>query len=300
MKKRTLLRAGALLLVPAAFLLAWGWGHPAKVYEGAKRARLRLAGARPAESGGLRGWMRDDCSLEGDCRCVALVHGLGDSYVSWDALLSRRRPGTLIYAFNMPGTDGSQAPADPSGYGIRAQARTLRGALEPLCPRWTVVGNSLGGWISGWLALDWPQGVERLVLVGAAGVDDPSGSAESAARVLASPDVPKVREFMDKAYCRAPKLPEHILREIAARIAARPTKAITDQLSKKELLEKRLKSLRVPTEIVWGECDRILPVPMGETFKRLIPGSKLTVLPACGHIPQKECPDALQKVLFPS
>ena len=48
----------------------------------------------------------------------------------------------------------------------------------------------------------------------------------------------------------------------------------------------------MPTLIVWGEGDKIFPKPYGEAYHRLIKGSRLEVLPACGHIPQVEKADA--------
>jgi pimeloyl-ACP methyl ester carboxylesterase len=198
----------------------------------------------------------------------------------------------------MPGTEGSRPPADPSGYGIRAQARALRSALEPINAHWTIAGNSLGGWIAGWTALDWPQGVERLVLIGAAGVDDPSGSDLSAAQALSHPDVPAMKAFIARVYCHPPALPETALRGAVARLVARPAKTIVEQFRQEDLLDGKLDALSMPTDIIWGQCDKVLPSSMGERYQSLIHGSHLTVLPECGHMPQQECPDALRRVLF--
>ena len=57
-------------------------------------------------------------------------------------------------------------------------------------------------------------------------------------------------------------------------------------------LRKWLHRIDVPTLIVWGDGDKILPEPYGEAYHRLIKGSRLEVLPACGHIPHVEKADA--------
>ena len=56
-------------------------------------------------------------------------------------------------------------------------------------------------------------------------------------------------------------------------------------------LRKWLHRIDVPTLIVWGEGDKLFPAPYGEAYQRLIKGSRLEVVPACGHLPHVEKSD---------
>jgi pimeloyl-ACP methyl ester carboxylesterase len=58
-------------------------------------------------------------------------------------------------------------------------------------------------------------------------------------------------------------------------------------------LAKWLHRIAAPTHIVWGEQDRIFPVAYARAFERLIPNSRVTVIPRCGHVPHVEQPAAL-------
>lgn len=296
-----------LLAAVAAALAAVSLGglrlYPYELFNAWRTAGLRLSGARRVDAGPLKAWERDSCAPGAACRCVALVHGLGDSALTWDKLLRDPRarvPGLRVLAVDMPGTDGSPAPADPSGYAIPAQARALRAALEGRCPRWTVAGNSLGGWTSMTLALDWPAGVSDLVLVDPAGIADPSGRAEESARTLADPTLESLKVFSARARFDHPDLPPAAWRSALAAIKGRPTRATVLALRREDLLDRRLSALKAPTTIVWGDADGIIPPAVGERLKGLIAGARWELVPRCGHLPQQECPEPVARALFPA
>ena len=281
--------AGALVLAPFETHMAL------------RGLALRGGGARRVAAGPLLAYEMNACRPGAPCRCVALVHGMGDSAMTWDKTMLGRGgaaappEGTLLLAVDMPGTDGS-APAED--YGIRAQARVLRSALEGRCSEWTVAGNSLGGWISGWLAVDWPQGVRRLVLVNAAGLSDPSELALKAARVLADPTIPEMKAFNAKAYGKPRVVPERAWPAAVASIRSRPTRAILAALRLEDVLDARLKDVKAETVIVWGEADGVLPAAFAARFARGVRGARVEMIPGCGHLPQQECPESVSRALF--
>ncbi|MFI5347336.1 MAG: alpha/beta fold hydrolase [Elusimicrobiota bacterium] len=290
--------AGAFFLASvAAFTLA-----PFETVTALRRAALWKNGVRrvPLE-GGLFAYERNGCLPGKPCRCVALIHGLGDSALTWDKMLMDPRAGRAglrLLAPDMPGADGSAPPADSSGWAIRAQARTLRTALESRCPEWTVAGNSLGGWTSLWLALDWPAGVHDLVLADAAGIEDPSGRQVESARVLAEPTLPLLKEFSRRARYRDREIPERAWISALASIKGRHTYELVHGLRREELLDSRLPGLRAPATIIWGDADGIIPIAVGARLHRLIKGSRYEVAKRCGHLPQQECPEVVARALF--
>jgi pimeloyl-ACP methyl ester carboxylesterase len=287
-----LLLTGAALIVFAPFETATSLRRLFLLKGGVRRVRL---------AGGLLAYEKDGCRPGLPCRCVAMIHGLGDSALTWDKMLLDPRAdaaGLRLIAPDMPGADGSPAPADPSGWAIRAQARTLRAALEGVCPEWTVAGNSLGGWTSMWLALDWPGGVRDLVLLDAAGINDPSGRQEQSARALAEPTLESLKEFSRRARYRDRVIPERAWRSGLASIVVRRTYDLVHGLRRDELLDSKLSALRRPTTIIWGDADGIIPIEVGARLHRLIRGSRYEVIRRCGHLPQQECPETVARALF--
>jgi len=290
-------------LAAASAIGAWALLRPLDVHDALVRWKLWRGGVRRARLDGLSVLVRDTCG-GGECRCAVLIHGLGDSAETWERVLAGDRgagpvpPGWRLYAVDMPGTGTSRPPASPEGYGIREQARALKSALEPACGRWTVVGNSLGGWIAVWLALEWPEGIERLILLSSAGLEDPSGRAVEAAKALAWPTVEKMRDFVARCRYKPPVMSDRALAQIARMIERRPTRRTALAISKNDFLDGRLGALSLPVLILWGEADRVIPPSQGDRFRAALTGAKLRVLPRCGHIPQSECPENVTSALY--
>lgn len=299
--KRTLI-ACVIVLASAAAAAAYAVVYaPLQTHVAMRRLALRRGGVSRVTAGPLLAYELNGCRPGEACRCVALVHGMGDTAMTWDKTMlgiggaSKPPEGTLLLAVDMPGTEGSAPAAD---YGIRAQARVLRAALEPRCPEWTVAGNSLGGWISGWLAVDWPGGVRRLVLVNAAGLSDPGGQALEAAKVLAEPTIEAMKIFNVKANGRPRPVPERAWAPAVAGIRSRPTRAILAALKLEDVLDKRLKDIKADTTIVWGEADGVLPVSFAHRLGKGVRGARVEMIPGCGHLPQQECPESVSRALF--
>jgi pimeloyl-ACP methyl ester carboxylesterase len=156
----------------------------------------------------------------------------------------------------------------------------------------TLVGTSMGGWIASEIAVRDVARLARLVLVAPAGLrvkGSPPGdlflwtaeqltrnlfhSPALAERMLALPISDDDRDVMMKN------------RFTTARLAWSP------RLYNPEL-EKWIHRIDLPTLILWGRNDALLPVVIAEAFASRIPGSKLTILDECGHLPHVEKQDA--------
>jgi len=161
-----------------------------------------------------------------------------------------------------------------------------------------VVGSSLGGWLALEMAVRDATRIKSLLLVGPAGIAlegvtpadtflwsheeltrnlffDPS----IADRLLAQPQTPEQLDVTLKN------------RHTVARLGWEPR-------MHDPFLHKWLHRVDVPVKIVWGECDRILPVAYAREFQRLIPKSSVEIVPRCGHLPQSETPDVFCDIVL--
>ena len=157
------------------------------------------------------------------------------------------------------------------------------------------IGFSLGGWLAAEMATMCPELFKRLVLVSAMGIRPPSGEIYDMFLQVA-------REFMRASFFDPANTPEfqkvcpdtptpeqaeawELAREEACRLGWRPYMHYPSLLH----LLRRLRKL--PTFVVWGRQDMIVPLSVAEVYQASIPGSQLAVLDDCGHHPEIEQAD---------
>jgi pimeloyl-ACP methyl ester carboxylesterase len=161
-----------------------------------------------------------------------------------------------------------------------------------------LAGQSLGGWIALEIAVRDPRRLATLTLVDSAGIHVhgvPKGDF-----FMRPPEVVLRSLFADESHADAllaqqptPEQQELLLkhRYTIARVAWHPPFYDPE-------LAKWLHRIAAPTHIVWGEQDRIFPVAYAREFNRLIPNSRVTVIPRCGHLPHVEQPAALLEAMI--
>lgn len=185
----------------------------------------------------------------------------------------------------------------PRPYTIHDLAGDARRVIDELgLGRPTVVGISMGGMIAQELAMSWPDRVGRLVLLGTRPPtpEDTPPPADVSATLLSSP--PKgvaLHRFLRDGWATVTGpgfVAEHpdLIDEMAASFALRPTPrfAVLDQARAIAAWSGayRLRSLAVPTTVVHGTEDPLIPVRNGMRLAQLIPGARYLELPAVGHL----------------
>ena len=158
-----------------------------------------------------------------------------------------------------------------------------------------LMGFSLGGWLAAEMAAMSPDLFNKLVLVSPAGIKPPQGEIYDMFLVVAKEfltagfhDTSATPEFLEICPDEPdPDLAEawEVAREEACRLSWRP---YMHYLGLPNLLH-RLK--RLPTQIIWGQDDAIVPVSASRVFHESIPGSTLALLDNCGHHPHVEKAD---------
>jgi pimeloyl-ACP methyl ester carboxylesterase len=227
----------------------------------------------------------------GSGRPLLLLHGgAGPASMRPFAALLAERLSARVLLPTHPGFDGTPRPAALDGVRALAAAYTALLAERELTGV-TVVGNSIGGWIAAELGLLDEGRIAASVILNGVGITVPGHPL--ADFFALRPDEVAALSFHDPA--RSPladlaRLPEAALAVMAAN---RETLAVyAGREMADPTLAGRLAATRVPTLVAWGTADRIAPVAYGEAYAAAIPGAVFRPLPATGHLPQLETPEA--------
>jgi len=233
---------------------------------------------------------------------VILLHGLGGSAQAWQFNIGALAEKYHVVALDQIGFGKSDKPF------VNYRIRTYVDFLDQFCKqlkieRATLVGNSMGGWIAAMFTASFPDRVEKLVLVDAAGYAPPKDfdmrtlfnlnpSTRAGMKLLIS------KVFYNKAF----QTDAFIDQSIAARLAAGDgytINSISESIIRGEdLLDDIVKTIKRPTLIIWGRQDGLVPLAEGERFNKDIAGSKMIVIEECGHVPNAEKPGEFNAALL--
>ncbi|MDQ6777993.1 MAG: alpha/beta fold hydrolase [Actinomycetota bacterium] len=247
---------------------------------------------------------------------VLLIHGMAGNLKNWQEVIEPLAGHYTVVAPDLPGHGGS-APSH-GDYSLGAMAAVLRDLLVALGhERATLVGHSLGGGIAMQIAYQFPELTERLVLVSSGGLG-PEVSAILRAAALPGADL-----FIHATAAVGSTVGSRLGRGLAA-IGLRPSAdvgevargyaSLVDRDRRAAFLatlhavvgtrgqrvnasDRLYLAAGMPVLIIWGARDPIIPVQHAVDAHAAIPGSRLEVFPAVGHLPQLEAPGHFIAVL---
>src|SRR4029077_3268558 len=248
---------------------------------------------------------------------LLLVHGIAGRSATWDDVLPWLAERSTVVA---PHVLGHGTSAKPRGdYSLGAYASALRDLLGVLGhERATIVGHSLGGGVAMQLAYQFPDHCERLVLVSSGGLGREVHMLLRAAALPGSEwvlpllcagnvgdAVDATARFFGRMGFRAGADLDELWRGFRSLAAADARQAfvhtlrtIVDSGGQRVNASDRLYlAAHVPTLIVWGERDRMIPVAHGRAAHEAIPGSRLEVFADSGHFPHRDLPRRFVEVL---
>lgn len=236
---------------------------------------------------------------------LVLIHGFASSNLVWSkVLLPLAEAGFRVIAPDLLGYGYSGKPRNLE-YTIASQARMVVGLSKQLgIARVALIGSSYGGAVAATIALDHPELVQKLVLVGAVTNNKPT--RYMLMRLFGSPIIGDIlsplvvgsrrllRMRMKRVYHRhAWELDERRVQARHLPLATRGThRAIIRTVRRwdAERISREAHLLKQPTLIVWGDTDREVPLTDGERLQQEIQDSRLSVFRDCGHLPHEEYP----------
>lgn len=253
---------------------------------------------------------------------LLLLHGFGSSTLSWRKVAEPLSAEAEVIAFDRPGFGFTERPAVIDGavtdarnpYTPPAQLELTRGLLDALSvPRAVLVGHAAGGAVAAQFALAYPERVAGLILV------DPvlrsSGPSGLLRGLFNTPQAARAGPLIMRQFAEEPGL--ELLRQsyadpsrlTDADIAGfrRPLRADNWDTALWEVtkagrptdLFPRLAELGVPTLVVSGAADSVVPPEEHKRAAESIPGAAIRVLAGCGHAPHEECPQKFWGAVTP-
>jgi pimeloyl-ACP methyl ester carboxylesterase len=241
-----------------------------------------------------------------------LIHGIGDSSRTWEGVLPLLGTDHTIIAPDLLGHGASDKPR--ADYSIGGFANGMRDLMAVLgVERSTVVGHSLGGGVAMQFTYQYPDLVERLVLVASGGLGT---EVNPVLRAAALPGASyaiglSAHHQVRRAVIGAARTIAHTglldrndvedvaviwegLRDRSTRMAfLRTLRAVIDVRGQAVTSRDRLYlAERVPVLLVWGDRDPILPVAHAAHAAELLPTAKLAILRKTGHMPHRTNPEA--------
>jgi pimeloyl-ACP methyl ester carboxylesterase len=250
--------------------------------------------------------LRDE-GPRGDPEPLLLIHGTGASLHTWEGWVKVLKARRRVISFDLPGFGltgpwtGLYAGDD---YRIEVYLRFVQDLMNALkLQRAVLVGNSLGGEIAWRSAVRAPQRVAALVLVDALG---PAFTPQSVPLGFVMARMPVLNHLAEFA------LPRALVEQGLADVYGDPKRITSEQVDRYFELALRsgnrralslfvrqlvpgeaaagIATLKLPTLILWGGRDRLIPPAVARDFQQRIAGSRLVMFDELGHVPQEEDP----------
>ncbi|MGB7588477.1 MAG: alpha/beta fold hydrolase [Solirubrobacterales bacterium] len=249
----------------------------------------------------------------GEGEPILFVHGLAGCWRNWLENLPHFARTHRAIALDLPGFGHSPMPTWP------IDMPTYGRLIHDFCEKLGIdrvaalVGNSMGGFVSTEAVIERPGRFDRLVLVSAAGIsfaEVQGRRAEAAVRMFEAVfpfaagsgqtwlTRPRARQF---AFGNIFHYPNRVRRELLAEQIEPSIRSPGFPEAIRAIggydTRHRLPEIEIPTMVVWGLSDRIVPVEAAIGYHRLIPGSRLEIFERTGHVPQMERPARFNAVL---
>ncbi len=243
---------------------------------------------------------------------IILIHGFISSNLVWnEVFLPLAKAGFRVISPDLPGYGYSDKPSD-ARYTIDAQAYAVLGLMDRLeIDQATIIGASYGGAVAATMALDYPERVANLVLVGAVTNDQPKKKL-----LLRLARVPFLGDIATPLFLGSRWILRKRTRDVYRRLgypmderklaarhhllqAANTHRAMIRTIRRwsADRIAREASLIRQPTLLVWGEEDTHIPIREAFRLRDAIPNSRLIVFRRCGHLPPTEYPEKFVEVV---
>ncbi len=241
-----------------------------------------------------------------DAKVIILVHGFSASLHTWEPWADALKRDYRVISLDLPG-HGLSRCIDNSRIGSTQFVETIMRVADTLkIDRFTIAGNSMGGGAAWNFALAHPERLDGLVLVDAAGWPRTDEAGESrplvfrlleigiARRILKDLDLSSLirggleDSFGDKSFVTDEMVDRFATLSRAPCHRGALLELLSGRGERQVATPERLAQITVPTLVMHGELDNLIPAEHGIQFAEAIPGAELKLYPGVGHLPQEE------------
>ncbi|HXL99867.1 MAG TPA: alpha/beta hydrolase [Rhizomicrobium sp.] len=240
-----------------------------------------------------------------DAPVLMLIHGSNASLFTWEPWASRLSDSFRVVSIDLPG-HGLTGAVPNQDYSQEGMVWFVKEVADKLgLQSFAIAGNSMGGGVAARFAEEYPQRVNHLILVDAGGMAVAGGDKIPLAFQLAR--IPVVNRVMlyvtprslvtdglNKAIVHKDIINDAMIDsywDFARMEGTRQATLDRFSLDADDSVRAHIAAITAPTLILWGAEDGLIPVAAAYAYQKAIPGAKLIVYPATGHIPQEEVAD---------
>jgi len=240
-----------------------------------------------------------------DAPVIILLHGSNADLHTWQEWADRLKADYRVVRFDQIG-HGLTGPAVSGTYALEDFGRTIDQVAEKLeIDRFVLAGNSMGGAIAMAYAIDHPERLTGLALVDAGGADiQQEGKGNLAFTIARIPVLGSLmsqllpRSLVERSLSQSVYNQDVVKAETVDRyweLARYPGngEATLKRFStpRKSFAESDIRAMRVPTLVMWGEEDALIPVEAASWYADRLPDATRVTYPLIGHIPMEEAPE---------
>lgn len=286
-----------LLVVGAVLALSWTPDLPLEQL----KARWAPAPSQFIELQGMSVHLRDEGPRD-DPEPLLLLHGTSASLHTWEGWAAALTDKHRVIRVDLPGF-GLTGPFPDGNYRMPQYSAFIAGLLDALqIQRVVLAGNSLGGQIAWETALAYPQRVARLILVDSAGFPLQSTAVPIGFRLARIPALAPLigkilpRQMIESSVRNVYGNPELVSPQLVDRyyeltLRAGNRQSLVQRFSQRDdptLNPPRISQVAIPTLIIWGGRDGLIPPANAGLFNAAIKGSQVAMFDTLGHVPQEE------------
>lgn len=229
---------------------------------------------------------------------IIFIHGLGSSADRWLDIPLALSMYFHTLSVDLPGFGMSDRPETGFGYSIEEYARFLSQLIHKLGSgkAVTLVGHSLGGYIAAEVGIRERSLVNKLVLIDSSGMlNGPTELLKKYLEAAMNPKKESVRPVFEQLVANPSRIPDWLVDGFIYRMNVPGTKnafrrAYENSVNTQVGLERLGKLSGLPTMIIWGKEDKLIPLDFHTSFRDAIKGSEVAIIEDAGHAPFAEKP----------
>ncbi len=238
-------------------------------------------------------------------RHILFIHGLGSSSDRWLGIPDSLSANFHTIALDLPGFGESDKPTTMN-YTIQNFRETIVDFINKLGinnGKTSIVGHSLGGFIAAEVTIENKNLVERLVLIDSSGMlKKPTSLLEEYLQAAMNPTKDNVRKVFEQMVANPARIPSKLVEGFISRInspnAKNAFKSTLQNSANTQIKLERLELIEdIPTLILWGVKDKVIPINHSKLFQEAIANSRVEIIQDAGHAPFAEKPDQVCKIL---